>query len=230
MDKISVIIPVFNEADNISKLVNYLCEISQGHDIEIIVIDGGSTDDTFEIANSCDAVAFKSPKKGRACQMNLGATRASGNILRFIHADTFPPSSCFSDVKAAINEGYDLGCFTYAFDSNHLLLKINGFFTRFDKMWCRGGDQTLFIKKEVFDAINGFREDYLIMEDYEILERTEGKYAFKIIKKNAKVSARKYEKNTYFRVQLANLKIFSMYRKGASQQEMADTYKKLLKK
>ena len=229
MQQISVIIPTWNEEENIEKLIDYLWSIPMGREVEIMVIDGGSTDKTVEILQKKGVEVKISPRKGRAAQLNYGASLATGNILHFIHADTLPPASCFLDVLEALGEGYDLGCFTYEFDSKFPLLKLNGFFTRFDIMWCRGGDQTLFIKKEVFEDIGRFREDYVIMEDFEILKRARKKYAFKIIKKNAIISDRKYKKNSYMRVQVANLIAFNMFRFGYAPQKIADTYQKLLK-
>ena len=123
MKKISVIIPAFNEALNIGKLLDYLLSISLKHEVEILVIDGGSTDETLNIAEKKGVQAHLSPKKGRAAQMNYGAKLATGDVLHFIHADTFPPKSCFQDVLHAMNTGYQLGCFRYSFNSNHLLLK-----------------------------------------------------------------------------------------------------------
>ena len=165
MNQISVIIPTYNEEGNIKKLITHLNKITTSNVLEILVIDCGSSDKTVEIVESLGVKAIVSDCKGRAVQMNLGAKIAKGDILHFIHADTLPPVSCFDDVIEAIGEGYEMGCFTYKFDSNFLLLKINSYFTRWDKMWSRGGDQTLFIKRAVFEKLNGYRDDYLIMEE-----------------------------------------------------------------
>ncbi len=229
MNQISVIIPTYNEEGNIKKLITHLNKITTSNVLEILVIDCGSSDKTVEIVESLGVKAIVSDCKGRAVQMNLGAKIAKGDILHFIHADTLPPVSCFDDVIEAIGEGYEMGCFTYKFDSNFLLLKINSYFTRWDKMWSRGGDQTLFIKRAVFEKLNGYRDDYLIMEEYELIERAREKYNFKIIKKDAIVSARKYKKNGYLRVQIANLLAFRMYRRGNSQEQIANIYRRLLK-
>lgn len=229
MKKISVIIPTYNEAENIGRLLSYLQKIRTANVLEIIVIDGNSTDETIRIAKSTGVEVHLSPRKGRAAQMNYGAKLAKGNVFHFIHADTFPPESCFEDVLAAFAAGYPLGCFTYRFDSDSFLLKINGYFTRFDKRWTRGGDQTLFIERSVFEELKGFRDDFLIMEDFEFIERARAQFLFKIIKKDALVSARKYENNGYFRVQIANLVAMTMYRKNYSQAAIAAKYKAMLK-
>ena len=91
-----------------------------------------------------------------------------------------------------------------------------------------GGDQTLFVRKSVFDQCKGFKPELKIMEEYEFCERTRKNHRYKILKGSALISARKYETNSWLRVQLANSKVVAMYKKGASQQELIDTYKKML--
>ncbi len=226
--KLSVIIPTYNEADNLKILLPFLKANSINKKVEIIVSDGGSSDKSIAIANANDIKVLRSPNKGRAAQMNYAAKFARGEVLQFIHADTIPPKSYYLDIKTAIEHNHVAGCFTYRFDSNHLLLKINAFCTRFDKIWCRGGDQAIFITKDVFEEFNGY-PNFLIMEEYELIKQIQAKYSFKIIKKDAIVSARKYNQNGYFKVQFTNLKIFNMYNQGASQEEMANYYKNALK-
>jgi rSAM/selenodomain-associated transferase 2 len=225
---ISIVIPTYNEAENIGKLIGYLFECTVSHNVEIIVSDGGSADDTVEIAKQAGATGMLSPAKGRAAQMNFGASVAKGDILYFIHADTFPPAGFVSDLEAAVAQGYGLGRYRTRFDSNKLILKANAFFTKFDWFICYGGDQTLFITNNLFKKVNGFKEDMRIMEDYEIVKRARQFARYKIFSKAALVSARKYETNSWLKVQLANKTIVDMYKKGASQQEMVNKYKELL--
>ena len=101
MNKISIIIPILNEADNIQNLLQYLMSNSKEENIsELIIVDGGSTDNSQEqiktfigsSASKTNIKLLKSPK-GRAKQMNLGAKTAQGNILYFLHADSFPPKN-----------------------------------------------------------------------------------------------------------------------------------------
>ena len=224
----TIIIPTLNEEKHIAALIRQLKSFPDSNQFEIIVSDGGSTDNTIENTSKSGVMVLESPHKGRAAQMNYAARFAHSDLLFFLHADSTPPPSLLADVRAAIKEGYPLGSYRTRFDSSSLLLKINAFFTRFDRMWCRGGDQGLFMTRKVFDELNGFREDYLIMEDYDIISRARKNYPFKIIPKPMLVSARKYDTNSYLRVQLANMKIFRMYTKGASQKEMVHRYNHLL--
>ncbi|MDB5246828.1 MAG: glycosyl transferase [Segetibacter sp.] len=225
---ISIIIPTFNEAENIEQLIKYLLTAGEPENVEIIVCDGGSSDDTQEIAANAGARAVLSNKKGRAAQMNHGASIALFDLLYFVHADTYPPESFASDIKKAISEGFEFGRYRTRFASNKSILKVNEFFTRFDWFICYGGDQTLFITRQLFNKVNGFNVSMLIMEDYDIVKRAKRSGRFKIFSKDALVSARKYDTNTWLKVQLANLKIVKMYQKGASQQEMVNKYKEML--
>lgn len=229
MQHISIIIPTYNEADGIGTLIQYLQEHGGNHIKEIIVSDGGSVDDTISIATAAGAIATLSPDKGRAAQMNHGASIATGSIFYFVHADTFPPVTYASDILTAINSGYGFGRYRTKFDSDKKILLFNAWFTRFDLFICYGGDQTLFMQRTLFDQIGGFNGSMRIMEDYDIVTRAKSTGArYKIFSSAALVSARKYETNSWLRVQTANYTIIRMYKKGASQNEMVHRYKELL--
>ena len=145
--KVSIIIPVFNEAENIAKLIRYLTRFGQDSLQEIIVADGGSTDDTLLYAKEAGAVAVISPEKGRAAQMNFGASMAKGDMLYFVHADTLPPESFITDIADAATTGYDMGRYLSTYDSKSWLLKLNTLLSRLDTFGGMGGDQTLLITK-----------------------------------------------------------------------------------
>lgn len=224
---LSIIIPTYNEQDTISALITYLIYSSKDF-IEIIVCDGGSTDQTILLAEQAGAKAILSPHKGRAAQMNYGASIAKGNIYYFIHADSLPPPTFIKDIQESILGGYSFGRYRTKFDSKKHILKLNAFFTRMDLFMCYGGDQTLFITKELFLKIEGFNRNMLIMEDYEIIERAKQHGRYKIFNKPVLISARKYERNSWLKVQIANYTIVKMYKKGASQDDMIEKYKQLL--
>ncbi len=197
--------------------------------LEIIVSDGGSSDATLALAEKAGAVVYTSPGKGRAAQMNYAASKSSGSILYFIHADTIPPDSFAGDIIAAVQEGYQAGRYRTRFFSDKFLLKVNAFFTRFDMFMCYGGDQTFFITTELFNALNGYDPSKIIMEDYDLTGRAKQKGRYKIFRKAALVSARKYELNSWLQVQRANYLAVQAYKKGVPTQEIANSYKKMLR-
>ncbi|MEO7210922.1 MAG: TIGR04283 family arsenosugar biosynthesis glycosyltransferase [Chitinophagaceae bacterium] len=226
--KLSIIIPTLDEGESIEKLVRYCFAHKNVHDIEVIVADAGSKDDTVPKALSAGAIIIQCPEKGRSAQMNFSAQFANGDVLYFVHADSFPPTSFAIDISKAINNGYALGRYRTKFDTSSLLLKLNAFFTRFDLFMCYGGDQTLFIQKKLFDCIEGFDQKMLILEEYDLVERARQKGKYKIFPGKALISTRKYKMNSWLRVQKANYKVFQMYKKGVPQADIVATYKNML--
>jgi rSAM/selenodomain-associated transferase 2 len=225
---ISIIIPTYNEAANIEKLISYFKANTGDYNIELIVADGGSNDETISLAKAAGALAFLSPEKGRAAQMNYGASKATGDVYYFVHADSIPPSTFIKDIYSAISDGFAIGRYKTKFDSTRLILKINAFFTRFDWFMCMGGDQTLFVTKELFNTTGGFDATLKIMEEFEFCKRARKQGRYKIMNNSTLVSARKYDTNTWWQVQKANYTIVKMYQRGASQEAMVKKYKEML--
>lgn len=226
--RVSIIIPTLNEEANVATLVPYLRAHSGGRVVDVIVVDGHSTDATVAVAEAAGATVYTCAQRCRAAQMNLGAAHASGDILYFVHADACPPPTFLDQIAQALAAGYDLGCFRFIFDSNRFLLRINAYFTRFDRPMCRGGDQTLFVRRSLFEALDGYKEDHVVMEDYDFILRARQQARFKIMDDEVVVSARKYEHNSYLRVNLSNLTVFVMFYLGFSPQTMLATYRKLI--
>ncbi len=223
---ISIIIPVLNEACCIGDLLAYLKPISKSKNIkEILVIDGGSTDDTKKIAANYNVTIIEA-EKGRAKQMNLGAKHAKGSILYFLHADTFPPKNFDSAIIQAVNRKQYAGCFRMKFNSSNYFLKFFGWLTRINHKSCRGGDQSLFITQQLFKQTKGFNEDYIIYEDSEFISRLYKASNFKVLPQKVITSARKYEQLGTLKLQyhfgIIHFKKFL----GASPQDLYLYYKK----
>ena len=227
--KLTVIIPTFNEEKNIGRLLDWLCETRTDVVQELLVVDGGSSDKTTAVAAAHGGMVLTSLKKGRAAQMNFGAARAKTQILYFLHADVLPPRSWASDIVDSVKNGKPAGCFSYRFDCNKWYLKIHELGTRKKNFATGGGDQSLFVSREIFEELNGFKDHLCILEDFEFVKRLQKKYPFEIVCKDATVSARKYEHNSYLKVQLVNFTTVLLFLMGFPQEQLAKIYRDLLK-
>ncbi|MGI4873825.1 MAG: TIGR04283 family arsenosugar biosynthesis glycosyltransferase [Janthinobacterium lividum] len=225
---LSVIIPTYNEAANIGRLVADLRRYAPAGAVELLVVDAGSPDGTAEVARQAGATVLRSPRPGRAAQMNYGAQQATGELLYFVHADVGIHPDYVATLRAAVAQGHEAGCYRFRFDSGHPLLRLNSYGTRFKGIMSRGGDQTLFITRALFERLGGFNERFVIMEDFEIIQRIRKTASFYIVPEDVVVSARKYETNGWLRVQLANLTAFTLFFLQVSPPRIARTYKALL--
>ncbi|MDQ2794728.1 MAG: TIGR04283 family arsenosugar biosynthesis glycosyltransferase [Bacteroidota bacterium] len=223
---LSVIIPTYKEAANIARLVAELRRYAP--QAEVLVVDAHSPDGTADAARQAGATVLLAPKPGRAAQMNHGAAHATGELLYFVHADVSLHPDFVATITQAVADGYPAGCYRFRFDSRHPLLRINSYGTRFKGIMSRGGDQTLFITRTLFGQLGGFDERFVIMEDFEIIQRIRRVARFFIAPHAVTVSARKYETNSWLRVQLANLTAFSLFFLKASPTKIARTYKAML--
>lgn len=224
--QISIIIPVLNEEASIGSILAYLKNNSTKKNIkEILIIDGGSTDDTVAIATQINCSIIISPK-GRAKQMNIGAKQADGDILYFLHVDTLPPKNFDSSILEAIANGSQTGCFQMKFDSKSRFLSFFAWFSRVNHKLCRGGDQSLFITKTLFEKSEGFNEDYVVYEDNEFIGRLYEMVPFKILPRHVKTSARRYEERGEVILQYHFGMIHLKNYFGAGPEQLHDYYKR----
>lgn len=224
--RISIIIPVLNEADSIGNILTYLEANSSSENIkEILVVDGGSTDGTAEIASNHDVTVLIS-SKGRAKQMNCGAKNASGEILYFLHVDTLPPKDFDQSIVESVANQNEAGCFQMKFDSKSRFLAFFAWFTRINIKLCRGGDQSLFITKTLFDQSGGFNENYVVYEDNEFIGRLYKMTPFKILSRHVKTSARRYEQRGEVILQYHFGMIHLKSYLGAGPDQLYDYYKR----
>ena len=226
--QISIIIPTINEAENIASLLEHLQTQSQPENIaEIIVVDGGSQDQTITIAQAHKARVISSAK-GRAQQMNAGAQVATGQILYFLHADSLPPPNFDHDILTAHLEGYEAGSFRHQFDHNHPVLRLTSWMVNHTAR-VQLGDQSLFVTKSTFTTINGFDESLLIMEDSDLTYRLRQQYPTTQLNSPVVTSARKFRENGELRLFLIFFLIYLLYEFGASQKHLVTLYKRLIR-
>ena len=233
---ISIIIPVLNEAETIKRLITYLItNASEKKNIEIIVVDGGSTDGTRQLVQAIDAgdngmLKLISSEKGRAKQMNKGAKASSGSVLYFLHADSFPPQNYDAFILSEIKKGNPAGCFRMQFDSNHWWLRLASWLTKFNWRACRGGDQSQFITRQLFNEIGGYDEQYIIYEDNMLLNELYARKKFVVINKKITSSARLYREKGIWYVQFHFWAIYVKKWFGADANTLFEYYCKHLRK
>ncbi|MCF6306498.1 MAG: TIGR04283 family arsenosugar biosynthesis glycosyltransferase [Flavobacteriaceae bacterium] len=227
---ISIVIPVLNEAENIGKLLSHLIANSTSENIsEIIVVDGESSDDTINIVK-CQVkhIQLLNSPKGRAKQMNLGAKQAAGNILYFLHADSFPPKNFDQLIINEVEKGNLAGCFKMKFNNNHWWLRLASWLTHFSWRACRGGDQSQFITKGLFNKIGGYDESYTIYEDNILINELFKRKQFVVIQEWITTSARLYERKGIWKLQYHFWTIYVKRWFGASADEIYAYYKKYI--
>ena len=231
-NNISIIIPVLNEAANINRLLAHLIEkCAGGHISEIIVVDGCSQDNTAALVKdfsktSTITIKLIQSDKGRARQMNTGAKVSLGRVLYFLHADSLPPQNFDSLIISEIEKQQLAGCFKMRFDSNHWWLSLMSWATRFNWSICRGGDQSLFISKALFDEIGGFDQEYTIYEDQILTNQLYKRKQFVVIQHRIVTSARLYQKKGVWKVQYHFFMIYLKKWLGGSADEIFTYYKK----
>ncbi|MUP44733.1 glycosyltransferase [Gramella sp. BOM4] len=225
---ISIVIPTYNEEQKLPILLKYLEENMTGQVLEILVVDGGSLDTTQKIADENPLSRCISSKKGRAVQMNAGARETKGEVLYFLHADSLPPFGFDQQIMEEVENGKLAGCFRMKFDKKHWWLDLIAWFTRINHISCRGGDQSLFVKRELFEEIGGFDEAYQVYEDNEIIKRLYKRGHFVVIQNWLVTSARLYEKMGILKTQLLFAEIYCKRRFGATAEELSRLYYKRL--
>ena len=208
VEKLSVIIPTLNEASNLPATVAALRN-SLVH--EVIVVDGGSSDETVEVARESGCGVVELEEGGRARQMNRGAEVATGTLLLFLHADTVAPSLALKRMKIAMSGGGGLvgGGFARRFDSPSFVLAIT---SRLADL--RGrifgvflGDQGIFVRKDAFDILGGYDEEVLPGEDLDFSVRMRALGKTKLITPPVQTSARRFDEAGAWAQTLADWKI-----------------------
>lgn len=206
---ISVVIPTLDEEANLPVTLRQLADRP---DVELIVVDGGSTDRTIEVARRFTPYVFVS-QPGRARQMNMGARHATGDILLFLHADTFLLPGAIDEIqRRIIGDGAVGGAFDLNIDSPRRLFKLVAKISSRRSRLFRlpYGDQGIFVWRQVFEVLGGF-PDMPIMEDIAFMRRLrrEGRVTF--IRTGLITSARRWNANGVVRTTLVNWWVTSLF-------------------
>lgn len=220
----SIILPVLNEEAVLERSLSHLARVGMSYDYEVVLVDGGSQDQTQSIARRFGRV-IQAPR-GRAIQMNKGAEIASGEIYLFLHADTLLPANAFAAIeRACASREVVGGAFHLAFDCNTLAYRLVALATNLRSQW-RGiftGDQGLFVRADSFKAIGGFPE-IALMEDLEIVTRLRQRGKVVLLPDAATTSARRHQKLGLARSVLFMWYLRTLYACGVSPEQLQRQY------
>ncbi len=223
---VSVILPVLNEEGSINEIISHLLELRSFGNSEIIVVDGdlkGGTISSISEGGIITAIAGA----GRSRQMNHGASLASGEILLFLHADTFLPPDALSRIRTAMDGPFVAGAFSLGIRSERSLFRITEKYVALRTHLTRipFGDQAIFIRKSYFDEIGGF-SDTPLMEDIDIMKRIRRRgHDIAIIPDKVMTSARRWEREGILRCTLRNWALQLSYALGVKAERLARWYK-----
>lgn len=222
MSWLSIIVPTLNEAQHIVPLLTRIKAMRE-RGVEVIVVDGGSTDDTPALAAPLADQVLNAPR-GRARQMNAGAARATGAALLFLHADTRLPDDAVRAVDRALNR-YRWGRFNVRFESRRPLLRL---VARMMNLRSRltgiaTGDQALFVTRAAFESVGGFPEQPL-MEDIELSRRLKKIGSPACLKMSVVTSARRWEEHGAWHTILLMWQLRWAYWHGAEPAQLARRY------
>ena len=220
--------PALNEAGaNAAEFEQRLQQLQsyRGGGNELIIVDGGSDDDTFELAQRYADRAIQSDR-GRAVQMNAGARHADADILLFLHADTQLPAHALEAVRRKISEGHHWGRFGVRLLDEHFMFRIieHMMNLRSSLTGIATGDQAMFVRREVFEAVGGYPQQPL-MEDIELSKRLRGLGWPACLRQKVVTSGRRWRQHGILRTILLMWRLRLAYFLGVSAERLAEHYR-----
>src|SRR5882762_5349601 len=226
--RFSIIVPVFNEASLIRPFLQHLRD--RAPEAEIIVADGGSTDDTADLSvGFCDQLVRSEPN--RAVQMNVGARAARGEVLWFVHVDAEVPNGCLSEIARILNDADVAGGYFRIRLPRGAIYRLTDSFAHYAgillRMRC--GDHGMFCRRTAFLDIGGFPEVPL-MEDVEFFRRLRRHGQVRYSRKRILASPRRYETIGRARLTLAYGLIAILYILGIPLSKLASIYERTCSK
>ena len=218
-----IVLPVLDEGPSLATRLRALEGLRQ-RGARVVVVDGGSQDDTLAIARRHADLALLAPR-GRASQMNAGAAACPADVLLFLHADTVLPENADVLVRRATLGPFAWGRFDVLIDSPRRLLGVVGTLMNLRSRWTgiATGDQALFVRHDLFQRIGGF-PDLPLMEDIAIcrLLKQQGRPA--CLRELVSTSARRWERHGVWRTIFLMWRLRAAYFFGADPRELAIQY------
>ena len=223
--RLAIVMPVLNEAAGIEQALAALQPL-RARGIQVIVVDGGSSDDTVARAGGADFVL--SAERGRARQMNAGARHADADVLLFLHADTRLPTDADQHIDTALVGGACWGRFDVRIDGRSrwlgLVAAMMNWRSRLTGI-CTG-DQALFVRRDFFEALNGF-PDQPLMEDIEWSRRARSRSRPAVVRVRATTSGRRWEQRGLWRTIALMWSLRWRYFLGADPATLARIYREV---
>ncbi len=219
--------PVFHERERIHDLIDHLHRVNSEENFELIIVDGAEEKDTLRDIHHSHVIKISS-EKGRARQMNAGASVAKGDILIFLHADTELPIHALKKIQSLTEQReYVGGAFDLGIKSDKFVFKVIGVLSSLRSRLNRipFGDQAIFIRREYFKRIGGYKE-LPLMEDVELMRRIrKSGDKIRIFYDRVMTSPRRWEKEGVIYCTLRNWTLQTLYSLGISPHKLANFYK-----
>ncbi|MEO1552636.1 MAG: TIGR04283 family arsenosugar biosynthesis glycosyltransferase [Pseudomonadota bacterium] len=224
---LSIIIPALDAEAGLSLcLASLMPGLETGLIREVILVDGGSQDQTRRLAEGAGATVISAAEQGRAAQMRRGFDHARGDWMLFLHADTALSRDWAERAKSHINQGKDkAAAFTLAYRSDHPMAKVVARRAnwRARTLGLPYGDQGLLISRKFYNEIGGY-PDTPFMEDVQII-RAIGKKRLSLLSAEARTDASKYDRDGWRRRSWRNAYLITRYLLGAKPESLAKLYR-----
>jgi len=223
--RLAIVMPVLNEAETLPARLRELTEL-RVRGVELVVVDGGSTDATIKLLRSSGIEALASPR-GRARQMMTGAASTEADVLLFLHADTtLPPDACTIVLSTLADGRHTWGRFDVLIEGRSRMLRLIAFMMnlRSRLSGIATGDQAIFVTRQAFEAVGGF-PDQALMEDIELSRRLRRLSRPVCLRQRVCTSGRRWEAHGVWRTIMLMWRLRWSYWRGASPEELARRYR-----
>ena len=218
---IGIVIPVFNEATILAQSLSHLREVIA--DEEVVVVDGGSSDRSAQIASGFFRTEA-GPTANRGAQLNWGSRFLKTDVLIFLHADSRLPAGFQASIRSALREpGVVGGCFQLEFDVAGPMFRFYSWCTQFPSRFLHFGDQAFFMRREVFEEIGGFRP-LPFLEDVDFVRRLRRCGRFAVLSTRVVTASRRFMRHGIVRQMLRNIVLVTLFELGISPERLARFY------